>query len=323
MKLFEYILMFFYKKGTNRIITSVNSQLCHLCNPNILNSYHLIQVLDERSLGYVAIGLYEESEESVLVVVDENKLRNLAPAITEAFYRKFPIIVLSLTNISLNNIQYPNDMFGAISIVDSLMNQEKVNSVLNQLINLSKTKGGMPVMLCLNENGSGNWGVMNYTNILSKPYVIPSTCANIQKIKKILASLDAPNVIFYVDSYFLCEEILNFNVYNRIESNYGIYSNEGLLSIMIGASIVAPTKQFIYIGMASTIMYDLNVLGNRHINKNICICVVNDNNQYIDTLFQTCKTWDYNTYCFADNLFSEALDGIRTVADKPNLIIIK
>lgn len=323
MKIVEYILTYFYKKGTNRILTSINSQLCRLCHPNILNSYHSIQVLDERSLGYVAIGLYEESEESVLVIVDESKVRNLAPAITEAFYRKFPIIVLSLTNRSLNNIQYPNDMFGAIGVVDSLMNQEKVDSVLNQLIDLSKTKGGMPVMLCINENGNGNWGVMNNTNILSKPYVIPSTCAHIQKIKKILASLDAPNAIFYVDSYFLCEDILNINVCNRIESNYGIYSNEGLLSIMVGASIVAPSKQFIYVGMSLTVMYDLNVLGNRHINNNICICVVDDSNQYIDTLFQTCKTWGYNTYCYADNLFSQASDGIRIAADKPSLIIIK
>lgn len=324
MKLVDFILTYIYQKGATRIVTSLDSQLYSLCSPDILNNYHLIQVLDERSLGYVAIGLYEESEDSVLVIVDENKLRNLAPAVTEAFYRKFPIIILSLTNRSLNNVQYPHDMFGAICFVDSLMNKETVDSILNELLQLSNIKGGMPVMLCINDNGNDVFGILNNTKKVSKQYVMPSTCIYIQKIKKILELFNASNVFFYLDSEFICEDILNFEVFNRIESNYGIYSNEGLLSIMVGASIASPSKQFVYIGKSSSIMYDFNVLGNRHINSNISICVIDDNNQYIETLCQTCKTWEYNiNYCYVDNLLRESLDNIKNELEQPRLIIIK
>ena len=53
-------------------------------------------VPDERSAGFVALGIAQEKKESVaLCCTSGTALLNYAPAITEAFYRQIPLIVLS------------------------------------------------------------------------------------------------------------------------------------------------------------------------------------------------------------------------------------
>lgn len=327
MNLLEYILSYFYRQRIARIVTHLGSQLYALCSSDILEKFWISSILDARSAGYVAVGLYEESETPILLIVDENESRNIAPAVTEAFYRKFQIIVLSISNRNLNNLQYPQDMFGFISEIDSSMDKNRVNNILNRLIHMLDSRGGNPVMLCINNNNifinlsPKECKNINYTSISSHKYTVPLIEKHSKTVLRILETLDTPNVFFYIDTKLIDQSILNLKTSNRVEFNLGNYSEEGILSTMIGASIVASAKRFIFIGLASSIVYEINVLGNRHINNNITLCVINDNEGCVETLSCTCATWDYKIYYVSIGKLSDNMQEYNV--DNPNLIVIQ
>ena len=59
-------------------------------------------------------------------------------------------------------------------------------------------------------------------------------------------------------------------------SNVGGYGIDGCLSTMIGSSIVSPDKEFYGVFGDLAFFYDCNVLGNRHLGKNLHIIIVNN-----------------------------------------------
>lgn len=293
MKLLEYILTELLKQGLKRII--IHTEFMHICDNVNFEGFSVTKICDERSMGYVAVGMYEESEQPIAIIVDESKLRNLSPAITEAYYRKIPLIIIFIEDRHLNNIQYPKDMFKMIYNVSAEGIQRCLN-IVQQVVVMSNQNGGTPILL----------GVKNYNQDISlslykgksemMPYMLPKTCNYIDKVTQILNCFDASNVCFFIDSKLMCDVLLQYKIEGCIEYNKGLLSQEGLLSIMVGSSIVAPNKRFVYIGMASSAMYDINSLGNRHIAENICVCLLRDKKNYLDTIKLTCATWNYDVY---------------------------
>lgn len=59
-------------------------------------------------------------------------------------------------------------------------------------------------------------------------------------------------------------------------ANTGGYGIDGCISSMVGASIVSPDKEFYGIFGDLAFFYDMNVLGNRHVGKNLHIMLVNN-----------------------------------------------
>ena len=309
MKLLEYMLTELLKQGVKRIVTHTESMSKHVYDNANVEGFSVTKICDERSMGYVAVGMYEESEQPIAIIVDESKLRNLSPAITEGYYRKIPLIIISLEDRHLNNIQYPKDMFKVVYNVSAEYIQKRLN-ILQEVIVMSNQNGGTPVLL----------GVKDYDQDISLPfhesksevetYMLPKTCNYINKIVQILNCFDAFNVCFFVDSKLMCDVLLQYKIKGCIEYNKGLLSQEGLLSIMVGASIVAPNKRFVYIGMASSAMYDINSLGNRHISENICVCLLSDKKKYLDTIRLTCETWNYDVGS------SASTEHLQILADK-------
>lgn len=62
----------------------------------------------------------------------------------------------------------------------------------------------------------------------------------------------------------------------RTNANIGGFGIDGCISTMVGASIVSPEKQFYGIFGDLAFFYDMNILGNRHIGKNVHILIVNN-----------------------------------------------
>ena len=62
----------------------------------------------------------------------------------------------------------------------------------------------------------------------------------------------------------------------RTNANVGGFGIDGCISTMIGASIVAPEKQFFGIFGDLAFFYDMNILGNRHIGQNVHLLIVNN-----------------------------------------------
>ncbi|MCD7878693.1 MAG: hypothetical protein LUG16_02025 [Candidatus Gastranaerophilales bacterium] len=59
-------------------------------------SIKFYSVVDERSAGYIANGIYNETNEPVIITcTGSSASRNYLPAMTEAFYRKVPIIAIT------------------------------------------------------------------------------------------------------------------------------------------------------------------------------------------------------------------------------------
>ncbi len=327
MRLLEYILNRFYNQGYVRIVVPVDNLLFKLCEASFLDKFTLTTILDERSAGYVAVGLYEESEQPILLISDESKLRNFAPAITEAYYRKFPILVLSIENRKLNNSRYPQDMFGSIYNVASYMGQKYVDSLLASLKTSLLVRGGQPVLLCVDDDGCSKYilsdrvgeDIRNEKNIMK--YFLPDTAQYSTYIKKIIHTFDSSDSCFYIDSKLLSHDIIKLNILGCLEYNKGLLSEEGLLSIMVGASIVSPKKHFIYIGTSMSIMYDINSLGNRHLLGNVYIFIVDNNFEYIETIKSICATWNYDIhYKMIEDLAKES--NISNMKN-PSLTIIK
>ena len=59
-------------------------------------------------------------------------------------------------------------------------------------------------------------------------------------------------------------------------SNVGGYGIDGCLSTMIGSSLISPQKEFYGVFGDLAFFYDCNVLGNRHIGKNLHIIIINN-----------------------------------------------
>lgn len=64
--------------------------------------------------------------------------------------------------------------------------------------------------------------------------------------------------------------------YVRTHSNVGGYGIDGCLSTMIGASILSPEKEFYGVFGDLAFFYDCNVIGNRHVGKNLHIIIINN-----------------------------------------------
>lgn len=309
MKLIDYILTDLLKNDVEHLVTSSSILLNTICDKTILKDFTISQICDERSVGYVAIGMYEETEQPIAIIVEESKMRNLAPAVTEAYYRKFPLIVISLADRNLNNSQYPRDMFKRVySIIPkTLLNNSKI---VQTAVSLSNSNGGTPVLLCVYEYEKN---INNKELGMQQPsliYDIPNTCVELETVVRIIQSFDDVNVVFYIDKKYVCQDLLCLNIKGKIEYNKGILSTEGLLSIMIGASLVAHNKHFVYIGLSNSAIYDINALGNRHISNNLSICLLGKNDD-TDLIKHTCETWKYN-------LFTESIDTLYSISMRLN-----
>ena len=73
-------------------------------------------VIDERSAAYLATGIAEETGEPVVITcTGSTSSRNYLPALTEAFYRKLPIIALTCTHVSNKYNQEPQFVDRSVS----------------------------------------------------------------------------------------------------------------------------------------------------------------------------------------------------------------
>ena len=124
-------------------------------------SFELYSCVDERSAAYMACGICEETGEPVVICcTGATASRNYMPALTEAYYKKLPIITITCSR-SLDAIGqlipqvtdrtcYPNDIFvdGAqLPPVYSKSESDLCAFKVNQILLAAKHRGGGPVHL--------------------------------------------------------------------------------------------------------------------------------------------------------------------------------
>ena len=169
----QIVISLLKQYGINRIIISPGATNVTFVASVMHDSFfELYSCVDERSAAYMACGMAEESGEAVVLsCTGATASRNYLSGLTEAFYRKLPIIAITSTQnplrignliaqvIDRSTIQ--NDValfsFMAESIHDSESERSCIVGV-NKALNLATTNGG-PVHINLQTQYSKDYSV--------------------------------------------------------------------------------------------------------------------------------------------------------------------
>ena len=232
--------------------------------------FEMYSCVDERSAAYMACGIAAESREPVVITCTEaTASRNYLPGLTEAYYRKLPILAVmtgrgeSRTGIyepqTIDNSALPNDVSKFkinISVCKSHQDENRVTTKLNEAINNLYINGGGPVCVVMESYSGFGYSVKE----LPKVRVIKT-----YNKKDKLPELPNGNIVIlvgahkkwdeksikYIDSFceknnsvVLCDLTSNYNGKYRV--NYSIVTaQEGCSKLIPKISLL------IYIGTVS------------------------------------------------------------------------
>ena len=159
--------------------------------------FEMYSCVDERSAAYMAVGLAEESGEPiVLTCTGATASRNYFSGLTEAFYRRLPILAVTSTR-PLSKIGHlcaqvidrtavPNDIVKLsvfAPLVRCMDDEWDCQMKLNQAMVALKVNGGGPVHINLETESSFNFSIKELKNIRQISYItaydkLPKICTN-------------------------------------------------------------------------------------------------------------------------------------------------
>lgn len=165
--------------------------------------FELYSSVDERSAAYIACGLASESGEPVvLTCTGATASRNYFPGLTEAFYRKLPILAITgshgedhlghLIAQSMDRTQAPKDTVVFSSSIKLSDTEWKVTTETNKAILALTHRGGGPAHLNLE---SAAYGTFN-TEILPSVRVIKRYSHG-----KDYPTINAKNIAIFIGSH--------------------------------------------------------------------------------------------------------------------------
>lgn len=204
-----------------------NSTITSSLKKNNINVYSFD---DDRTASYFAIGLYEESEENIALICNNGlSFRNYMPAITEAYYRKFPLLIFLLNQnkeeILIDNKRNPSDLFVHQEEID-LKNIQSINEFINRVnicFQLSKNiNGGGPVLININDKPDNNKLDKFNLNSLDIKYNTIYQLGN----EEFPSISNYTNIAFYIsfsvdcfsDNFYKILKINNIPIYASIDS---------------------------------------------------------------------------------------------------------
>ena len=170
----QILISILKKNGIKKIIVSPGTN-----NINFVGSiqrddyFEIYSSADERSAAYMACGMSVESGEPVVIsCTGATASRNYIPALTEAFYRKIPIIAITshsgwdyIGNLIPQQIDRrisPNDIFVKKITLNPIRAERDENSTIlniNRAILAMRYKGGGPIHIDLISNYSTDYSV--------------------------------------------------------------------------------------------------------------------------------------------------------------------
>lgn len=162
------------KRNIRKVITSPGTTN-HTLVKSMQNDpwFELYSSVDERSAAYMACGLCAESKEPVVITCTEaTASRNYMPGLTEAYYRKLPILAVATTHGRRNVGQLvpqvidhsviPNDIavyHNYLPPVNNVTDFKQAEIICNEAINSLTHSGGGPVYLTLESVASRDYSV--------------------------------------------------------------------------------------------------------------------------------------------------------------------
>lgn len=149
--------------------------------------FELYSAPDERSAAYMACGMaYESGEPIVLSCTGATASRNYMPGLTEAFYRKLPVLAVTsmAENVLVNNnlpqildrTTIPNDIANLSVTIPEVNNKDdiwKCTVLINQALLELRRRGGGPVHINLLASFSYDFETTSLPNIRKINRYIP------------------------------------------------------------------------------------------------------------------------------------------------------
>lgn len=272
-----------------------------LLNEMELSIPNSIEIIDERSAGYVATGMCAETLDPIVVwCADNDSYRNLTSALTEAYYRKLPLLIIALScENEIDQTINPHDTI-RYYVNNTLYTRKGTEQEIDIAINYLYADVKGPVYLSV--------------TIFREPIVVSdiheNACFDVTVISNILPS----DSCLHIGKEFCCESSHITDV--KYRSNH--CTKDGNLSMLIGSSVVARKQLHIGIFSFDELSYDMNMLGNRHVNGNIVLFTILNN----ESLFVIRDVADrFGWECHRVNI--NGIDNIKeklVISDKPQYI---
>lgn len=157
-----------------RVIASPGStNVCLVASLQADSYFEMYSCVDERSAAYMACGIAEETGEPVVLsCTGATASRNYMPALTEAYYRKLPVIAITSSQMNekighlipqvTDRTNLPNDtVFLSVQVPVVKMNDDSWNCSIqiNKALTECRRHGGGPVHINLQTRYSRNFNV--------------------------------------------------------------------------------------------------------------------------------------------------------------------
>lgn len=246
-----------------------------------------IEIIDERSAGYVATGICAETNKPVVIWCAENEsYRNLASALTEAYYRKLPILIVALsTKDRINQQINPTDTIRYYVNNSVVLNRNSESEALKAIEYLNSPVKG-PVYLSLTP-------INEILNINKEESTDSCDLIDVTPIIEIIPTDVCVHIGRNFDSYTKKSK----EIIKRTNRNIA----DGCLSMLIGSACIEKNQLHVGIFSSEEIHYDLNMIGNRHVGKNVAIiCIIKEKGEISVLNFAKKLRWKCNKIYFSE-----------------------
>ena len=181
----QILLALLKQNGIKRVVASPGStNVCFVGSIQSDPYFEVYSCVDERSAAYMACGMAEETDEPVLLsCTGATASRNYYPAMTEAFYRRLPVIAVTssqqperighmITQVTDRRQLAADVVVASVEVPVVLSDDEKWNCEiqLNRALLACKRGGGGPVHINLITNRSRSFGVKELPKVNAIKY---------------------------------------------------------------------------------------------------------------------------------------------------------
>lgn len=248
----------------------------------IQNAHNLgiecVPVLDARSAVYYATGITAQSEEKVVVIISAANSRSAFSGMTEAFYRKLPVVLITLGEV----FDYSRELRDVIKKHYIFTENEKIDNILIDdgpihIELLGSKKIDTPEKKCISF-------LEKLENLVEEnQYLYISQKINVKK-------LNVPGKI----------------VYGGIEN-----CDDGAVSNVLGASLAKIRTRYIGVLSEEEYIHDMNALGNINTNDLLLYFIISEKNN--DMICDYSKSLGFEIFRSSINKLDEQemLNAIR------------
>ncbi len=243
----QILIMVLKANGVKKVVASPGTaSMSLITSMEHDGSFEMFSSIDERSAAYMACGLAAEADEPVVLVCTEaTASRNYMPGLTEAYYRKLPILAVTgshgehlighLKPQIIDRRSLPNDVANLdvrVHMVKDSEDEWLTNLKINQAVLELTRRGGGPVHLDIETHGGRDFSVKDIAPVkIVRRYTLKEELPDLPK-GMIGVYVGAHNkfteaLTLAVDDFCAAHDAVVFcdqtsNYYGRYRVNYSI-----------------------------------------------------------------------------------------------------